>query len=89
MVVDEQTIHPDQTEKPILAYDYSTRRKSPYKVKSTFGNGTKGYAHPRPVFGQRHIVENMELKNSMTSRQRPIHRNGVPYYDNDANEQMK
>ena len=34
MVVDEQTIHSDQDfEKLILAYDYSTRRKSPYKVE--------------------------------------------------------
>ena len=56
MVVDEQTIHSDQDfEKLILAYDYSTRRKSPYKVEEEDSEMVhcKGYAYPRLVFVRR------------------------------------
>lgn len=56
MVVDEQTIHSDQDfEKLILAYDYSTRRKSPYKVEEEDSEMVhcKGYTYPRLVFVRR------------------------------------
>ena len=56
MVVDEQTIHSDQDfEKLILAYDYSTRRTSPYKVEEEDSEMVhcKGYTYPRLVFVRR------------------------------------
>ena len=56
MVVDEQTIHSDQDfEKLILAYDYSTRRKSPYKVEEEDSEmvHSGGYTYPRLVFVRR------------------------------------
>ena len=56
MVVNEQTIHSDQDfEKLILAYDYSTRRKSPYKVEEEDSEMVhcKGYTYPRLVFVRR------------------------------------
>ena len=56
MVVDEQTIHSDQDfEKLILAYDYSTRRTSPYKVEEEDSEMVHrgGYRYPRLVFVRR------------------------------------
>ena len=56
MVVDEQTIHSDQDfEKLILAYDYSTRRKSLYKVVEEDSEMVHcgGYTYPRLVFVRR------------------------------------
>ena len=56
MVVDEQTIHSDQDfEKLILAYDYSTRRKSLYRVEEEDSEMVRcgGYTYPRLVFVRR------------------------------------
>ena len=58
MVVDEQTIHSDQDfEKLILAYDYSTRRKSLYRVEEADGEPemieSGGYRYPKLTFIRR------------------------------------